>query len=83
MLYKKCTKFDAGGGGAFLNNNSGPMKLTACLISCMLSRLHFSKVVVSKPILYATDIYTDKHTESHMEVAPPPKNARIDAGGSA
>ena len=33
---------DAGGGGAFINYNSGPMQFTACLISCMLSRLHFS-----------------------------------------
>ena len=30
--------------------------------------------LVSKPIFYATDIQTDQHTESHMEVAPPPKN---------
>ena len=30
--------------------------------------------LVSKPIFYATDIQTNKHTKSHMEVAPPPKN---------
>ena len=29
--------------------------------------------LVSKPIFYATDIQTNKHTESHMEEAPPPK----------
>ena len=29
--------------------------------------------LVSKPIFYATDIQTNKHTKSHMEVAPPPK----------
>ena len=32
--------------------------------------------LVSKPIFYATDIQTNKHTESHMEVAPPPKNKK-------
>ena len=32
------------------------------------------QVIVSKPILYATDIQIYRHTESHMEVAPPPKN---------
>ena len=31
------------------------------------------QVVVSKPIFNDTDIQIYKHTESHMEVAPPPK----------
>ena len=41
LLIKKCTEFDAGGGGALFNSNSGLMQFTACSV------IFFSSNIIS------------------------------------
>ena len=63
LLLKKCTKFDAGGGGAWFNNNSGPMQFTACLIVCPSSSFPVTDLVAVMP---NNNMYCNRFAEAEV-----------------
>ena len=59
----KCTKCDAEGGGALLNNNSGPMQFTAFLFLCPSSSFPVTELLA---VMRNNNMYCNRFAEAEV-----------------